>query len=235
MQLQNIKFHKPMELTKEQIQSIEIRLQKNGLTYWDIRMEILDHLVSEIEAKMAKGESYTTASENAFFKLNLNGNLESLNKSRLFGINKIVRKQYFNKIKTILTTPKSFLIILLSLLVYFLIYQKTELPFFKWFTMFLLLFPAALGIIFHLKEYTKKQKSGYLVYASFYIFFSFLMLNGFLQFCKPDGIIPVSKTTQKIIWVMVTLINSVFSVAGILIYLKTRKKITLVQSKLSRL
>lgn len=224
-----------MELTKEQIQSIENRLQKNGLTYWDIRMEILDHLVSEIEAKMAKGESYASASENAFFKLTLNGNLEALNKSRLLGINKIVRKQYFNTFKTILTTPKSILIILLSLLAYFLIYQKTELQFFKWFTMFLLLIPAAFGIIFHLMEYTKKQKSGYLVYASFYIFFSFLMLNGFLQFCRPDGVIPVSKTTQKLIWFMVTLINSIFSVAGILIYLKTRRKINIVQGKLNRL
>jgi hypothetical protein len=36
-----------MELTKQQIQHIENRLIKNGVKYWDIRIEMLDHVVSD--------------------------------------------------------------------------------------------------------------------------------------------------------------------------------------------
>ena len=60
-----------MELSKEQIQSIENRLEKNGLKYWDIRIEILDHLVSDIESRLENGESYKSALNNGFFPLHL--------------------------------------------------------------------------------------------------------------------------------------------------------------------
>jgi hypothetical protein len=41
-----------MELTKEQIQYIEHRLENEGIKYWDIRIEMLDHVVSVVEKKL---------------------------------------------------------------------------------------------------------------------------------------------------------------------------------------
>jgi hypothetical protein len=42
-----------MKLTKEKIQHIETYLDKNGITYLDLRMELLDHFVLAIEDEMS--------------------------------------------------------------------------------------------------------------------------------------------------------------------------------------
>ncbi|PQJ79854.1 hypothetical protein [Polaribacter porphyrae] len=224
-----------MELTKEQIQQIENRLKKSGLTYWDIRVEILDHLVSEIEAKIAKGESYNNAVENAYFKLNLNGNLESLNKRRLFVINKIVRKQYFTKILKLLTTLKSLFAIASFVFAYYLVFTNSNLQIFKIVTFTLISCPVILGVVLYLKEFYQKNSSGYLIYGSFYIFFAILLLNVVIQFIKPDGIIPVSKEIQLWIWFVVTCINSLSSFAGFLVYLNYSKRIKVIELNLKSL
>lgn len=40
-----------MKLIKEEIQFIEDYLIKNGVKYWDVRLELLDHIVSAVEDK----------------------------------------------------------------------------------------------------------------------------------------------------------------------------------------
>ena len=39
-----------MELTKEQIKFIDHRLDNEGIKYWDIRIEMLDHVVLDVES-----------------------------------------------------------------------------------------------------------------------------------------------------------------------------------------
>lgn len=41
-----------MELTKQQVQYIDRPLENDGIKYWDIRIELLDHVVSDIEKKL---------------------------------------------------------------------------------------------------------------------------------------------------------------------------------------
>jgi hypothetical protein len=41
-----------MELSKEQIKYIDHRLENDGIKYWDIRIEMLDHVVSDVETKL---------------------------------------------------------------------------------------------------------------------------------------------------------------------------------------
>lgn len=134
-----------MELTKEQIETIENRLQQNGLSYWDIRIEILDHIVSEIENKLSKGEPYDSAIENSFYKLNLNGNLESLNKSRLLAINKIVKTQYFNKVKSFFKSIKNLILITTFLIAYSLVFVLLNKTIFLYVSAFLLFAPVITG------------------------------------------------------------------------------------------
>lgn len=43
-----------MELTKEQLQRVEHYLNVKDITYIDLRMEVLDHIVSDIETKLTK-------------------------------------------------------------------------------------------------------------------------------------------------------------------------------------
>jgi len=45
-----------MKLTTEEIQNIDEYLQRSGVTYWDVRMELLDHFIEAIEEKIATTE-----------------------------------------------------------------------------------------------------------------------------------------------------------------------------------
>ena len=38
-----------MEITKQHIQIIDDHFKNNGIKYWDLRIEMIDHLVSDIE------------------------------------------------------------------------------------------------------------------------------------------------------------------------------------------
>ena len=58
-----------MELSKEKIQYIENRLKNEGVKYWDIRIEMLDHIVSDVEHQMQKGEKFNIAVQNCFIAL----------------------------------------------------------------------------------------------------------------------------------------------------------------------
>ena len=51
-----------MEITKEQIHQIETYLQKRKVDFIDIKIEILDHMISDIEGLLQKNYSF----ENAF-------------------------------------------------------------------------------------------------------------------------------------------------------------------------
>tara|TARA_B110000091_G_scaffold153922_1_gene163858 strand:- start:476 stop:1129 length:654 start_codon:yes stop_codon:yes gene_type:complete len=51
-----------MELTKEQVRQVEAYLQKKNFNFIDLKEEVLDHIVSDIENFTAKGLSF----ENAF-------------------------------------------------------------------------------------------------------------------------------------------------------------------------
>ena len=218
-----------MELTKEQVQILENRLQKKGLVYWDIRIEILDHLVSEIEAKMIKGESYKSAVENSLQKLHLNGNLHHLNRSRLIGINKIVKKQFFNEVLQVFKRLNTLLAFSIFILVYSFSFFNANSTLFKYITFSFLAVPVLLGVYLHLKEFYIKKKSGYLIYTSFYVFFGILLLNMLFQFCKPEGLIPVTETTQKLIWFIATIVNTTLSFAGLNLHFKTLKRIKTIQ------
>lgn len=62
-----------MKLSGEQIQQVEDYLTKKGLKYIDIRYEVLDHMVTDIEQLMeSKNLSFLNASENVFTKWNEN-------------------------------------------------------------------------------------------------------------------------------------------------------------------
>lgn len=221
-----------MELSKEQIQYIDHRLENEGVKYWDIRIEMLDHVVSDVEKKLEKDEEFNKAVTNSFISLGWNGSFEDLTKSRLFGINRIVRKQYFNQIKLFFTNFRSICLILFLISTYYFVFSTFDLKTFKVITISILFSPIIYGVFLFFSEFSRKGKSGYLTYSSFYIFFSFLMLNVVIQFVKPNGIIPVTEETHLFVWFIITCLNSIFSMAGILVHSQTSKKIKNIELKL---
>lgn len=46
-----------MKLNKEEIQYIDAYLERSGVTYWDVRMELLDHFIIAIEEKIQTNET----------------------------------------------------------------------------------------------------------------------------------------------------------------------------------
>ena len=102
-----------MELTKEQIKYIDHRLENDGIKYWDIRIEMLDHVVSNIENKLQQQSSENDFKEmvqESFIELgwkeNFNGGgLESVFLQRLKiyskGTNKGILKEYQEKLSDI--------------------------------------------------------------------------------------------------------------------------------------
>ncbi len=62
-----------MKLSKEQIEQVELYLTDKGLKYIDIRYEVLDHMVTDIEEKMiSKQLSFKDAFEIVYLKWNKN-------------------------------------------------------------------------------------------------------------------------------------------------------------------
>jgi len=51
-----------MELTKEQLQQVETYLDKKSFDFIDLKVEVLDHMVSDIESFLGNNYSF----ENAF-------------------------------------------------------------------------------------------------------------------------------------------------------------------------
>ena len=88
-----------MELTKEQIQYIDHRLENDGVKYWDIRIEMLDHVVSDVEKNLKPENSeyeFKEIVQDAFkslgWKENFNGGgFESRNKQGWKNANKFYR------------------------------------------------------------------------------------------------------------------------------------------------
>lgn len=102
-----------MELTKEQIKFIDHRLENEGIKYWDIRIEMLDHVVSDVESILKPENSayeFKEIVQQSFEKLgwkeNFNGGgLESVFIQRLKiyskGANKGIVKEYKEKLSDI--------------------------------------------------------------------------------------------------------------------------------------
>jgi hypothetical protein len=97
-----------MELTKEQVQFVDHRLETEGIKYWDIRIEMLDHVVSDIEKTLKPENSEYEFKEmvqasliDLGWKENFNGGgLDKVLASRLKLHNKKQNmnfKQYFKK------------------------------------------------------------------------------------------------------------------------------------------
>ncbi|MEM6685995.1 MAG: hypothetical protein AAF617_09455 [Bacteroidota bacterium] len=53
----NSQSEEPVKLTKQQLQYIDAYLERSGITYWDVRTELLDHIASAVEEKMTTEHS----------------------------------------------------------------------------------------------------------------------------------------------------------------------------------
>jgi len=212
-----------MKLTKQNIAHIDGHFKKAGIDYWDIRLEMTDHVASKLES-MKGSYDFEFAFKRVLEDTGWTGNLKWLERERLLAINKITRKAYFKTSWDVLTHKKSVLPLLAFVLIYFGLYQVLSFKSFAWLSLSLILLPVCFILIHSIVTYFKIKKVGYLTYGSFYASFSILMTNGFYQLFRPGGFFELNEQLYQQIFIGVSFINMVLTCAGTMVYWKYYKQ-----------
>jgi hypothetical protein len=212
-----------MKLTSENINKIDNYLKENSISYWDIRLEMIDHVACKIESKKGSYD-FESLFKHTIHELGWEKDLKAFEAHRLKTINKTIRKKYFKTTLELFTNFKSLVFIVLFSATYYFILQDFSSKVFGIVTMIFLAVPV-LGFTAHC-AYTsiKLKKSGYLVYGYFYLTFSILMTSLFYQLPRPGGIFEVSLMTWHNIVFFTTIFNVFFISSGIKVYLKIHKQ-----------
>lgn len=221
-----------MELTKEQIQFIDHRLENDGVKYWDIRIEMLDHVVSDVEKNLKPENSeyefkeiVQDAFESLGWKENFNGGgFENSHKEGWKNTNKYYRKIYFDGFVNFFKKSSNLLLLGIFLFIYFSLSEVLSHKMFLKVSYFLFFSPFLLFIHAFYKMYKKKYgKSVHRDYGLNYLMLSFLILNGIITFVRIDGGFPLE--FHKIILFIVIPIHFIFTYSGYQVYIKAINKV----------
>jgi hypothetical protein len=163
-----------MELTTQQIQHIDHRLENEGVKYWDIRLEMLDHIVLDVENHLKPENTeyeFKEIVQQSFEKLgwkeNFNGGgfdkvyLEKLkhtnNKSQ-----REIRKEFIAEVKK----TQTIIYFLLFFIYLFIIKNNTILVKYTAFSMIIIVLISFFGFIFNYKKVKSTKFNALLLFAS---------------------------------------------------------------------
>jgi hypothetical protein len=136
-----------MKLVKEEIQFIDNYLIKNGVNYWDVRLELLDHIVSAVEDRIenegvsfnealievhkgfgntgnAFGSGLTSVFNKALYSDNKGFKKFTLSKQKELG--RKLRKQIWRKVLDNFKTPKFLLECIVIIFSLFIVIQYSK-------------------------------------------------------------------------------------------------------------
>ena len=225
-----------MELTKEQIQFIDHRLENEGVKYWEIRLEMLDHIISDIEIKLKPENSENEFKEivqNVFVSLgwkeNFNGsNFPNTDNNAWKSMNKEYRKMYNQGFINFFKSLKNIGIFLCFLIVFIGASKYLDVKIFKRISFVLLILPIVAIIFYSLKIYMiKYEKSIHLNYGFFYFGFAFMMISLPIQLLKY-----FSESTQNFFFFIAIPLFYVFTYSGYQVYKKAIAKVEKMRKQL---
>lgn len=173
-----------MEITNKEVTYIDNLLKKNGIKYWDVRIELLDHVVSELE-NTTNDVNFKTAVWDIFKKLgwkeNFNGSsFENVIKQYHNSASKKIRRNFSKFRKKELSNPLVigvFFFVLFSL--YEIAHYKSILKYSLIFIMLAYIIP--LGYFLSKKVYYKSLQLGHTASLTF---FGLTLLNTFIHIPK---------------------------------------------------
>jgi len=99
-----------MKLTKQQIQFIDNRLKLSGVKYWDIRIEMLDHIVTDVENNLENEIEFEKMVQSSFVKLGWKGSFEMIIEIKYIEIRKSYNKLLRNEFRAIFKSFKTILV-----------------------------------------------------------------------------------------------------------------------------
>ncbi|CAM1345448.1 hypothetical protein [Tenacibaculum amylolyticum] len=216
-----------MKLTKVQIQYIENLLTKKGIKYWDLRIEMIDHIVSDIELR-ATTQNFEKELQAAFKRIGWNKNLAAVNRVGWQNVNKRYRTLFKNTFLGFFSSFKNLLVIGMLVILYFSFSETISFQIFTRVSLALFIAPILIIIGSLIWLFTKKfGKSVHINYGVFYFSFSFLMMNMIVQFMRYT-----SEENQKIIWLVMLPIYLTATYAGYQVFKIAIKKIQKIKKEL---
>ncbi len=225
-----------MELSKEQILYIDHRLENEGVKYWEIRIEMLDHVVSDVEKNLISENTeyqFKEIVQKAFVSLgwkeNFNGsNFPSTGKDAWKSVNKEYRKMYHQGFINFFKSLKNIGIFICFLLLFYTISNNVNFKVYKRVSLFLFLLPILTFILYSIIIWFKKyEKSIHLNYGNLYFSFAFLMLNLPLQLIKYT-----TESNQRIFLIISILIYFIATYSGYQVYKKAISKVEKMRKEL---
>ncbi len=216
-----------MELTTKQIQEIDNRLKKDGVKYWDIRIEMLDHVVTDIEEN-SRTEDFKMELTNSLMRAGWLGELVKVNAEGWQNTNKKYRKEYHKEFINFFKNSKNIFILLIFISFLYFASEYLTLKLFKKLNFILLIISAIPFFFLAIKQLFKKYgKSVNLDYGTFYFSFALLMINLPLQLLKYT-----SETNQKILLLIFIPIYFIATYSGYRIYKKAISKVEKMRKQL---
>ncbi|PHR73178.1 MAG: hypothetical protein COA67_03150 [Lutibacter sp.] len=206
-----------MNLSKEQIQFIDNYLKGQGIKFWDVRIELVDHIASKLE----KSKDLILNRTYLIKEFGTRVTLEKLVDEKQKIINKKYRKLYFKEMINFFKDIKKIAIFGILILLYFFLFKHLSYKSFKITSTVLFIFPVVVYIILALKNHFLKEKSIHLERAHFYVAFSFFILNIFFQVLKPRGMFDATVNIQTTTFLMIVPLNMFFSFCGYMVYKRT--------------
>ena len=210
-----------MELTKEQIQFIDYRLENDGIKYWDVRIELLDHTVSYVEKRLTQKEDFKKLVHEAFVNLGWKGTFSHLNKLGWKNTNRLYRSMYLRGFINFFKNSLNILFFILFFVVfYFLSNYLTHKTFLK-VSYIIFLLPMLVFFYAAFKTWRKKYgKSVHKDYALSYLMLSFLILNGVMTFIKVDVGFSIPIEFHKPVLFLIIPLHLILTFSGYQVYKK---------------
>ncbi|WP_439130101.1 hypothetical protein [Polaribacter sp.] len=217
-----------MEITKEQIQFIDNHLKKNGIKYWDLRLEMIDHLVSDIEQNHNNSD-FETEFAVSLKRMNWNGNLAGINTEGWQNVNRKYRTQYLKGFFNFFKSFKNVAVLMLGLFAFYLISESISFKVFNKISYILFAAPLIIGLVLFGKLFFKKYgRSVNLDYGVMYMTLSFFILNVIPVFVDVQG-----ELIRKMMWFIILPIHYIAFYSGYNLYQKAIAKVAFMKNELT--
>jgi len=218
-----------MEITKEQLQHIDNHLKKMGIKYWDLRLEMIDHIVTNIEND-SETHNFKDAFKMSLKKLGWLGRLSNINTEGWQNVNRKYRSEYHKGFLNFFKNYKNIALLIIGFLILYLISKNVSFDVFREISYSLFISPLTIVLVEFGKSLFKKYgRSVNLDYGVTYMIMSFLILNAIPLFFEDK-----SELFQKIMWFIVLSVHFVAFYSGYNLYKKAIQKIEFMKKELAR-
>jgi hypothetical protein len=205
-----------MEASKEQIQYIDNRPYKKGIKYWDLRIEMIDHIVSDLEKNLETND-FKKDLQTSLKRIGWSGNLSHINKAGWKNVNRKYRKIYFKGFVYFFKKPLNTVLFLIFFSCFFLLSRYLEHTVFLKVSYILFTIPILGCFYLFFKSWREKLgKSVHKEYGISYLCFSFVMLNAVLNFVRMEGGFPIEY--HNFILLILIPAHFVFTFSGYQVY-----------------